>query len=165
MRKATLDPDSLEDDGDLVSTTAVPVLLAELLVEGADALDSYYPRVSSATATIDAGVLSVEAEIEGPVEQAVLWQSWSEDRRWSEEGQADWLRVELTDVGGTWTGEVDLAVEGVADMAIGWYVEARNTLALGESEHVQSDASPVRFLQLLAPETCEPFTAVYCEGF
>ena len=164
VRKATIDADSLADGGDLASTTAVPVLLAELLVEGADTLDTYYPKVAGADTSIQSGTLHVEATIEGPVEHVLLWWSWSDDRAWSEDGQAEWLPVELTYSVGTWTGEVDLDAQNLADKVIGWYVEAQNTMVLGDNEYSRLDASPVRFLQLPEPGTCEPSTEVFCEG-
>ena len=165
VRKAIHDADSLADDGDLISTVRMPILLAELLVEGADGLDAYYPRVADASASLDAGVLSVEATIAGPVDQVRLRWSWSDDRRWSEEGQAAWLPVDLTESAGKWTGTVNLGAEGLDDKVIGWYVEAQNTLVVGEDEYPRVDASPVRFLQLTEPGTCEPSDLVFCEGF
>lgn len=150
------------EDGDSVSTTVVPYLIAELLYREDDPSE-WYPKVTAAEATISGGVLSVYAEAEGGAEAMSLVGSASADRIWNENGQMDWFAVDLSPSGAGWAGEVDLAALGVEDMVIGWYVEARNTLASGENDYARTDASPIRFLQLTDALTCELEPEDYCE--
>jgi hypothetical protein len=145
-READSPAGGYDDDGDVTSTTVVPYLLAEALWRDDDPAQ-WYPKVERAEASIDEGMLSVYAEVSGAPEAVVLWASYSEDRSWSEEGQAPWYELELEPSGDGWATTVDLAAWGIEGMVIGWYVEGRNTLALGESEFARKDASPIRFLQ------------------
>lgn len=148
VRKAEFHPGATADEGDSVSTTVVPYLLAELLVRGADSEDDFYPKVRAAEATIDGHLLRVTATASAATEVASAWVSWSDDRVWNEEGQAPWVEVALVRQGATtWAGEADLAAVGAQDKVIGWYVEARNTLTAGAVEFARKDATPIRFLQ------------------
>ena len=162
-RKAESALDDFGEDGDATSKSLVPYLVAEALYRDDDPTE-WYPKVDLAEASISDGVLSAYAEVSGNPETVALWATYSEDRSWSEEGQAPWVEFTMAASGDGWAVDVDLTELGVEDMVIAWYAEGRNTLALGESEYARKDGTPIRFLQEPEAGSCDDVEPVdFCE--
>lgn len=163
VRKANVIEGATDDDGDVTSKTALPVLAAELLVAGPGAEETLYPKVLDATAEVSGTVLSATAEATAPAEAAALFWTWSDDRRWNEPTQEPWTSVEMTEGSdGEWSSG-DVTVPD--DKVIAWYVEVRNVLTLqtNGAEYARRDGSPIRFLRETAALSCEVEPAVWCE--
>ncbi len=141
------------DAGDTTTTTVIPYLVAEALYREDDPA-GWYPKVLSADASITGGELNVSGQVDGSPETVSVFVSYSDDRSWSEKGQAPWVEFELTPSGEGWSTTIDLTSLGIQDKVIGWYVEGRNTLMVGDNEYARKDASPIRFLQEPAAGDC-----------
>ena len=160
VRKATLTDGATDDDGDTVSKAVVPFLLVENLVRGPGSEDQVYPKVISATATIENDALKVVANASAITESMVLWWSWSDDRIWKDANQAAWTEVHLSKgTDGTWTVN---PIPVPAGKVIGWYVEARNTATVGQQTQTRTDAGAVHFLRETPPITCQPVLPDWC---
>lgn len=160
-RKAVPGAGSANEDGDEAVNTVEPLLAAEMLVAGAGAEETLYPKVLSTEATLDGNLLSVEATTTSPAERAGVWWNHSGDMDFGEQGQDSWQSVEMTRSGDTWTAaDIDVGATGV----IAWYVETRNTLTISTgTEYPRIDGSPIRFLRPAEPMACEADEDLWCE--
>lgn len=145
-------------DGDNVTKELMPMLAAELLVEGPGAEDRLYPKVT-AQGVLAGDELSVTASVSGPHAGAVLWWSWSEDRIWNDEGQQRWRAVDMAPDGADWSAQVTVPSGGV----VGWYVETGFTATRAGESWERRDASPIRFPRLTPPPPCNYTPVGWCD--
>ncbi|MCA9522620.1 MAG: hypothetical protein KC609_16700 [Myxococcales bacterium] len=160
VRKPGVTSGATDDDGDVIAKAVVPFLLVENLIAGPGSEDALYPKVKSANATIENDALTVVANASKATASMALYWSWSNDRIWNDVDQAKWKEVHLKKTGeGTWTSEPIPLPPG---KVIGWYVEARNSVTLGQSEMTRTDAGAVHFLRETPAITCQSELPNWC---
>ena len=161
VRKGTHTNGATDEDGDEVSKAVVPGLLVENLIGGAGSEADTYPQVLSGTASLDGDTLTVEASASGPTTAMALWWSWSDDLTWNDPEQVGWREVHMVRDGTGWRANVP----GVpAGKVVGWYVEARNTVTIGQTDRTRTDAAPVRFINPTQRPECTPQLPDWCNN-
>lgn len=160
VRKAIVEEGADGEDGDVVSTTALPLLGAELLVAGPGSEAALYPDILETTAELTGDSFTVVATATACTELARVWWTWSEDMVFSEETQEPWTFVAMTaGAGGGWSSPPIAVPTGTV---VAWYAEVANTITVGEKVHVRRHASPIRFLRPTPARTCEPLPMPPC---
>ncbi len=160
VRKATSEQGADGEDGDLTSTTAVPMLGAELLASGAGSEATIFPNITSDSATMSGDSFVASATTSAAATAARVWWTWSTDRVFDDRTQAPWTSVAMTASGaGTWTSP-SIAVP--AGTVIAWYAEAGNSVTVGGKPYVRNHAAPIRILRPTADLACTP-TPASCE--
>ena len=161
VRKATVEPGAGGEDGDTTSTTAVPILGAELLVSGPGSERTLYPDILSANANLTGNSLVVTATASSVTQSARVWWTWSTDRVFTEETQEPWKSVSMTTTGGgVWTSP---AIAVPAGTVIAWYAEVGNSVTVGAASYGRNHAAPIRFLRPTPDRQCTPTPVTYCD--
>jgi hypothetical protein len=159
VRKATLQQGSGGEDGDITSTTAVPILGVELLVSGPGSERTLYPDILDASATLTGDSFVVTATASAATQVARVWWTWSTDRVFSETAQEPWKSVSMTAADGVWTSP---AIAVPAGTVIAWYAEVGNSVTVGTASYNRNHAAPIRFLRLGPDRQCPPTPVTYC---
>jgi hypothetical protein len=160
VRKATVEPGADGEDGDVTSTTAVPMLGAELLVAGPGSEATLYPNILETSAVLDGDSFVVTATSTAIAEVARVWWTWSEDMVFDDVEQEPWKSVAMTASGAaTWTSPPIPVPPGTV---IGWYAEVGNSITIGGREYRRNHAAPIRFLRATAAQHCEPVPITGC---
>jgi len=159
IRKPTTETGADGDDGDVISTTAVPVLGVELLVAGPGSEAVIYPNITGTSATLAGESFVVTATASTNAEFARVWWTWSDDMVFTEETQQPWTNVSMTHTGAaTWTSP---AIDVPPGKVIAWYAEVGNTATVAGVSRTRTHAAPIYFLRPDAAKTCEA-VATYC---
>lgn len=161
VRKPTLEQGADQDEGDVTSTVAVPILGAELLVAGPGSEATLYPDVLEATAALEGDSFVVTASATAAAQYARVWWTWSGDMVFTDVAQEPWASVAMTAAGdGRWSSPPITVPPGTV---IAWYAEVGNSFTVEGTERFRRHAAPIRFLRPTAARHCEPTSAVYCE--
>ena len=128
--------------------TRLAALLADYLVRQDSAA---YPKIEQSSVDTQGGQFRARAHVSGQPEAVRLWWSHSENRPFNDAGNPPWTPVPMTADGPDWVSPWLPIPEG---MAVGWYVEAENTLHLEARAILRRDTSPQRFFNTLPPLVC-----------
>jgi hypothetical protein len=160
VRKATAEEGAGGEDGDKTSTTAVPLLGAELLVSGPGSEATRFPDITEASATMTGDSFVVTATTSAIATTARVWWTWSTDRVFDDMSQEPWSSVAMTTSGnGAWTSP---AIDVPAGTVIAWYAEAGNSVTVGDKTIYRNHAAPIRMLRPGADKVCAP-ESLTCE--
>ena len=164
IRKAREDRSWL--DGDVAHTVPqtakhqVPLLAAEILVEGPGSEEWLYPNILAESAEINGNQMVVTAQATDNTEFARVWWTWSADRIFLEPTQAKWEPVEMAFDGESW---VSPTFDVPPNTVIAWYAEVGNMLRIDRAEHPRIHSAPIRLERQTEALSCTLPPTLFCE--